>query len=88
MIRTIIWHIPASLVNCLVADLLLMTCLAHRYIYLKFEIDDPVAPLISLILTVLFYTLNFFKCLVLIISMRFLTMFVKQYYLHTLLLHK
>jgi len=44
-----------------VADLVLMMCLAYRFIYLRFQIDESAAPLISLIITVFFNILNFFS---------------------------
>ena len=55
MIRNIIWHIPASLENCLVADILLLFCFFYRYIYLQFYNIENFAPIVTFALIVLYF---------------------------------
>lgn len=54
MIRNIIWHIPASLENCLLADFLLMFCFFYRYICLEFYYIENFAPVITFLLIVIY----------------------------------
>ena len=55
MIRNIIWHIPASLENCLFADILLLLCFCYRYIYLQFYNIENFAPVITFSLIVIYF---------------------------------
>ena len=87
MIRNIIWHIPASLENCLLADIILIFCFFYRYFSLNFYDIDNFAPIITFLLIVtLFLTFNhlfYLKCPILILSVRCFTIFLKKYFLKT-----